>query len=85
MRKAKKAAPKKKPADIEQIWMTPDELRAAVDLDGKLKISQEGFGRLVGVRGRTVRSWLSGEFPVPKVVALLVRLMLKTKTMPEAM
>ncbi|MEH2525835.1 MULTISPECIES: hypothetical protein [unclassified Bradyrhizobium] len=76
MKKAKKKAAPKKP---EVIHMTTDEFRAAVDINGKLKISQEGFGRLLAVRGRTVRSWASGEYPVPKVVALLVRLMVKHK------
>ncbi|MEH2626810.1 DNA-binding transcriptional regulator YiaG [Bradyrhizobium sp. AZCC 1719] len=64
----------------QEIIMTGDDFRAAIE---KIGVSQEGFGRLIGVRGRTVRSWIAEEFPVPKVVALFARLMLKTKTNPE--
>jgi DNA-binding transcriptional regulator YiaG len=51
----------------------------------KLDMTQMGFSRFIGVGGRTVRSWIGDEFPVPKTVALLVNLMVKTKTNPEDM
>lgn len=51
----------------------------------KIGLSQMAFSRFIGVGGRTVRSWISDEFPVPKTVALLVNLMVKTKANPEDM
>lgn len=51
----------------------------------KIGFTQMGFSRFIGVGGRTVRSWISEEYPVPKTVALLVNLMVKTKTKPEDM
>jgi DNA-binding transcriptional regulator YiaG len=68
---------KAKPADST---MTGDTFKAALE---KIGITQMGFSRLIGVGGRTVRGWIGGEFPVPKAVALLVNLMLKTKAKPE--
>jgi DNA-binding transcriptional regulator YiaG len=60
--------------------MTGAHLQTALD---KIGLTQMGFSRFIGVGGRTVRSWISGEFPVPKTVELLVNLMVKTKTRPE--
>jgi DNA-binding transcriptional regulator YiaG len=60
--------------------MSGDAFDAAL---GKLDISQSAFARLIGVGDRTVRSWISGEFPVPMTVGYLVRLMIDTKTKPE--
>lgn len=62
--------------------MTGPHLQAALD---KIGLTQMGFSRFIGVGGRTVRSWISDEFPVPKPVALLVNLMVKTKSKPEDM
>lgn len=70
---------KAKPADSA---MTGPHLQTALD---KLGLTQMGFSRFVGVGGRTVRGWISGEYHVPKTVALLVNLMVKTKTKPEDM
>jgi DNA-binding transcriptional regulator YiaG len=70
---------KAKPADSA---MTGAHLQAALD---KIGLTQMGFSRFIGVGGRTVRSWISGEYPVPKTVALLVNLMVKTKSKPEEM
>ena len=75
--KAKKAAKVAAPAEGV---MTGDALRAALD---KLGFTQMGFSRFVGVTGRAVRAWLSGQYPVPKMVAVLVTIMIKTKTAPE--
>jgi DNA-binding transcriptional regulator YiaG len=60
--------------------MTGAQLQKAFDQIG---FTQMGFSRFIGVGGRTVRGWISGEFPVPKIVALFVNLMVKTKTNPE--
>ena len=76
----KKAKPKKAARPVAEIFMTGDAFRAALD---KIGFSQMGFSRFIGVGGRTVRSWLSEEFPVPKAVALLATLMVKTRTGPE--
>ena len=77
-KKAKaKAVRKVKAADSA---MTGDAFKAALE---KIPISQMAFSRLIGVSGRAVRSWISEQFPVPKAVALLVNLILKTKTDPE--
>jgi DNA-binding transcriptional regulator YiaG len=75
-----KKAKKAKTAKATDSTMTGDAFKAALENIG---ISQMGFSRLIDVGGRTVRSWISGQFPVPKVVALLVNLMLKTKTAPD--
>lgn len=53
--------------------MTPTQFRAALD---RLKLSQLGAARLVGVDGRTARRWALGERSVPGPVAILLRLML---------
>lgn len=74
--KAKKAA---KPKATDSA-MTGDAFKAALE---KIPISQMGFSRLIGVGGRTVRGWIAEEFPVPKAVALLVNLLLRTKIKPE--
>lgn len=49
----------------------------------KLGFSQMGFSRTIGVSPQAVRTWVGGRYPVPTVVAMLVNLMLKTKTNPE--
>jgi DNA-binding transcriptional regulator YiaG len=76
IKKAKKA----KTAKAADSTMSGDAFKANLD---KIGISQMGFSRLIGVGGRTVRSWISETYPVPKAVAALVNLMIKTKTAPE--
>jgi DNA-binding transcriptional regulator YiaG len=66
--------------DRETVFMTPDEFEAALT---KLDITKNDFARLINVGGRQIRHWLSGQFPVPKLVALFVRLMIATKTKPD--
>ena len=66
----------KKPGDSR---MTGATFKATLE---RIGISQMGFSRLIGVSGRTVRSWISDEFPLPKAVALLVHLIQKTKINP---
>ena len=77
MKKVKKAV---KAADDV---MTGEAFKAALEKLYGTPQCQSAFARLIGVRDRTVRSWISEQFAVPKVVALLVGLMLKTKTKPE--
>ena len=60
--------------------MTPLQLRSAIE---RLGLSQEGLGRFLGVQGRSVRRWISGEWPVPKPVAKLLRLMVKLDITPD--
>jgi DNA-binding transcriptional regulator YiaG len=76
----KKAAPEKiSKIEIPKV-LTGEQLAAGIT---KIGLSQEGFGRFIGVGGRTVRSWVSEEFPIPGAVAYLVKLMVKTKTTAE--
>jgi hypothetical protein len=49
----------------------------------KLGFSQIGFARTIDVGDRTVRSWIAEVYPVPRVIAMLVNLMLKTKSTAE--
>lgn len=49
----------------------------------KLGFSQMEFSRTIKRGGPTVRRWISGSYPVPAEIALLVNLMIKTKTTAE--
>ena len=49
----------------------------------EIGFSQVGFARTINVGDRSVRSWIGGRYPVPTVIAMLVNLMLKTKSTPE--
>lgn len=51
----------------------------------KIGFSQSGFARTVRVSGATVRSWIGERSYVPETIAILVNLMLKTKTTPETL
>jgi DNA-binding transcriptional regulator YiaG len=55
--------------------VTPLQLRTAL---GKTGFSQVGFARTIQRSGRTVRSWVSGQFPVPTEIAMLLNLMVDT-------
>lgn len=79
-KKPTKAKAKAKAADTV---MTGDEFRAALEKLYGTPQCQSAFSRLISVSDRAVRSWISEQSEVPKVVALLVSLMLKTKTKPE--
>ena len=67
------------------------ETTTASDMDGqelwtklqKLGFTQVGFAKTVKIHDTTVRKWIANKFPVPMVVALLVNLMIKTKTKAE--
>ena len=53
---------------------------AALD---RLKLSQLGAARLMGVDPRTVRRWDLDEAAVPECVAILLRLMIKLGLKPD--
>jgi DNA-binding transcriptional regulator YiaG len=77
--------PKKKPREAyvrvhPDLWMTPTAFEKAI---AKLGFSQSAFARQIAVNDRTVRSWINGRFPVPRVVAQLVNLMIETEATAE--
>jgi hypothetical protein len=41
------------------------------------------LAEIIGCQDRTVRKWISGEAEVPRHIAMLINLMLDTKTKPE--
>jgi transcriptional regulator with XRE-family HTH domain len=57
--------------------MTANQLCKALT---HLGITQIALARKLETNERTVRYWMRGEWPVPVTVALLVNLMLDTKT-----
>lgn len=75
----KKTKPKKPEPEV----MSGDALKASLEKLYGSVYCQSPFARLIDVGDRTVRSWISGEYPVPKSIAMLVNLMLKTKTKPD--
>ena len=60
--------------------MNGAELQKAID---RLGLSQQGLARLFMISPRRVRYWIADERPVPAVFAMLINLMLKTRTRPE--
>jgi len=68
--------PPKKP----DVWMTPATFEKLI---GKLGFSQSSFARQIAVNDRTVRSWIAGTYPVPRIVAQLVNLMIETEATAE--
>jgi DNA-binding transcriptional regulator YdaS (Cro superfamily) len=65
--------------------MTSDQFNAALDrlgitADGAVYAGQTSFAETIAVNPRTVRRWALGEAEVPTAVAMLLNLMLKTKT-----
>lgn len=56
--------------------MTPDAFRAALAALGLTQVGVNGADRFLGVDGRTVRRWISGELSIPGSVAMLLRVML---------
>jgi DNA-binding transcriptional regulator YiaG len=57
--------------------MTGAQFRSALSRCG---FTQVGFARVIKVSGRTVRGWISGQWPVPTVVAMLLNLMIRTES-----
>jgi DNA-binding transcriptional regulator YiaG len=74
-----KKAVKKKPV-VEHSGMSGEEFWGKLQ---KIGFSQMGFSRAIKVSDRSVRAWIGGRYPVPTPIAMLVNLMLKTKSSPE--
>ena len=60
--------------------MSSAEFRFALGIVG---INQSAFASWIHKEGRTVRSWLSGKYPVPQEIAYLLKLLIRTNTKPE--
>lgn len=60
--------------------MTGADFRATIALLG---LSQLGAARLLGVDGRTVRRWISGERDVPEPAARFLRYMIRAGVTPD--
>jgi DNA-binding transcriptional regulator YiaG len=76
----RKKAPKAAKANGKADGMSGEQLDKAIT---KLGFSQSSFSRTIQVNDRTVRSWISGQYPVPTVVAMLVNLMIETEATVE--
>jgi DNA-binding transcriptional regulator YiaG len=79
----KKAKPKPKPVAAAIEPMPGEVFKRSIEKIYGGPECQSAFARLIDVSDRTVRSWISGLYPVPRITALLVTLMLKHKTKPE--
>jgi DNA-binding transcriptional regulator YiaG len=62
---------------MKQKPMNGAQMQAALDATG---FSQVGFAKTIKVSDRTVRGWIAGNWPVPRVVAMLLNLMIKTNS-----
>lgn len=71
---------KKSAAKPKHDGMTGEQFDKAIT---KLGFNQSSFSRTIHVNDRTVRTWISGKYPVPTVVAMLVNLMVKTEATIE--
>ena len=60
--------------------MTSKQFNKALTLLG---YTQVGFARQLEIGERSVRRWASGQWPVPVPIAMLLNLMLATKSNPE--
>jgi hypothetical protein len=49
----------------------------------RLDLTQVGSARFLDYDPRTVRRWVRGDLAVPKTIAMLLELMVKTKATPE--
>lgn len=76
----RKRTPKLKPKPPHASNMNGRELWNKLQ---KIGFSQSGFARTIRVDGATVRSWIGERYHVPETIAILVNLMIKTKTKPE--
>jgi DNA-binding transcriptional regulator YiaG len=57
--------------------MTANQFNKALD---RLGYSQSSLARQIGKSDRMVRNWAAGKWPVPTEIALLLNLMLDTKS-----
>jgi DNA-binding transcriptional regulator YiaG len=71
---------KKLPTSPAASAMDGQELWAKLQ---KIGFSQMAFARALKISPQSVRSWIGGKYPVPQTIAVLVNLMLKTKSTPE--
>jgi DNA-binding transcriptional regulator YiaG len=62
---------------MKQKQMTGAQMQTALD---KIGFNQVGFAKTIAVNDRTVRLWIAGKWPVPRVVAMLLNLMIKTQS-----
>ena len=60
--------------------MTSRQFNKALTLLG---FTQVGFARQLEIGERSVRRWASGQWPVPVPIAMLLNLMLDTKSAAE--
>jgi len=68
--------------------MTSDQFNRALDKlgfasempNGQMSKGQLEFARTLNLGERSVRRWASGQWPVPTPIAMLLNLMLKTKS-----
>ena len=60
--------------------MTAKQFQIALD---RLGFTQVGFARQLEIGERSVRRWAAGQWPVPTEVAMLLNLMLDTKSTIE--
>ena len=58
---------------------SPAEFEALL---GQLKVSQEGCGRYLGISGRTVRRYVSGDAMIPASHVLLMRALVHCRVQP---
>jgi DNA-binding transcriptional regulator YiaG len=65
---------------MKQKPMSGAQMQAALDATG---FSQVGFARTIKVSDRTVRGWIADSWPVPRVVAMLLNLMIDTDSTEE--
>lgn len=77
MVKAKKSKPAVTPTPS---WMSGAQFGQRLT---KLGFTQSGFARTIDVNDRTVRGWISERYPVPRVVAQLLNLMIETEASVE--
>jgi DNA-binding transcriptional regulator YiaG len=65
---------------MKQKPMDGAQMQDALDRTG---FSQVGFARTTGYNDRTVRLWIADKYPVPRIVAMLLNLMIKTNSTEE--
>ena len=56
---------------------------ASVGETAKDQFRPNGFARTLRVSAQSVRSWIGGRHPVPTTIAMLVNLMINTRSSPE--
>jgi hypothetical protein len=66
--------------NVKQKPMDGAQMQDALDVIG---FSQVGFAKTVGYNDRSVRLWIAGKYPVPRIVAMLLNLMIDTDSTEE--